>query len=215
MQKCSLICEHKTWKQKHISWVTVTGDSVARTRFLPWWRSTRWSLPLCTSPPTPWSLETEPDRNTGPESHAPEENGSDQIIILSTQTWHTHASERNLTEIASCSSGHGPHMSSCLVTLTATADKAPLALSAVRHNESVLWCEEWAIMAAWLWGCSVRVRHLPADFSLRAAPGWRRGPARLPRHIKSPVSSHLHRTFWLLSSPQSVTKAQKYIMRTC
>ena len=104
-------------------------------------------------------------------------------------------------------------MRSCLVTLTVTADKAPLVLSAAcqQHNESVLWCEEWAIMAAWSWGCSGRVRHLPANFSLRAPPGRRRGPARLPRHIKSPVSSPLHTTFWLLSSPQSVTKAQKYI----
>lgn len=48
-----------------------------------------WSLPLCTSPPTPWPWETELDRNSGPESHAPEENIALQINIQ-WQTWHTY-----------------------------------------------------------------------------------------------------------------------------
>lgn len=126
----------------------MTDNSVYGGDGLPLWRSVHWSLPLCTSPLTPWSWETELDRNTGPESHAPEENNTEQLNI---RKHDTHIREEPDNDPFLFFRSVPPHkimFSHRFVTVA----KALLVLNTMcqQHNDFGWRYEEWAVSAAWI-----------------------------------------------------------------
>lgn len=131
-----------------------------------------WSLPLCTSPPTPWSWETELDRNTGPKSHAPDGNIQSRLTSNDKQGTHAHTHmSRNLMEISFCSFRSMPpheimcgHLSVTLLVLSTLCKQ---------HKDTVFMV--WGMSSLGclsIWGCWAWVSHLPENVSLQTATGW-------------------------------------------